>query len=110
MTTIGKTIETLRVAKNLTQKQLADWVKVKQQSVNKWENGTNMPATGKLPLLAEALNTTVEHLLSVNGTPESLQAKVAPAEVEALREVVRAKDEVIESLKAQIQLLKKGVD
>lgn len=60
---IGLCIKKLRVAKGLTQKDLAEKIAVPNRAVWKWERGIDYPEDTTLPLLAEALETSVEELL-----------------------------------------------
>lgn len=61
--TIGKRIRTLRKQHGMTQEQLAEQVGVSPQAVSKWENDNSCPDISILPILAEALNVTVDMLL-----------------------------------------------
>lgn len=60
---IGLYLKELRVAKGLTQKDLAEKIAVPNRTVWKWECGIDCPEYTTLPLLAEALETSVEELL-----------------------------------------------
>ena len=62
-TTIGKRIVILRKQHGLTQEQLAERVGVSAQAVSKWENDQSCPDISTLPLLADALEVSVDHLL-----------------------------------------------
>lgn len=61
---IGKLIMELRKSKNLTQKELAGILNVTDKAVSKWERGVGYPEITLLPNLAEALDITVNELLS----------------------------------------------
>lgn len=58
------TIKTLRLRANLTQVQLAEAVGVKQANISHWESGRCFPRRSLWPKLANALNCTVEELLT----------------------------------------------
>ncbi|MGM0167054.1 hypothetical protein IGI39_002034 [Enterococcus sp. AZ135] len=60
---MGNYIKKLRVAKGLTQKELAEEIFVTNSAVSKWERGLGCPEINTLPLLASVLETTVEELL-----------------------------------------------
>lgn len=62
---VGKQIAARRKARGLTQKELADLLHVTDGAVSKWERGINFPEVTLLEPLAEALNTTVIDLLSL---------------------------------------------
>lgn len=61
---IGKYIQAQRKAAGMTQKQLAQHLNVSFQAVSKWENGDAFPDTGLLLELADALQTTVDSILT----------------------------------------------
>lgn len=64
---IGSIIARQRKVKGLTQKQLADMLKVSNKTISKWETGEGFPDITILPALAEALSITVDELLG--GSP-----------------------------------------
>lgn len=61
---IGSVIARQRKEKGLTQKQLADMLKVSNKTIPKWETGEGFPDITILPALAETLSITVDELLS----------------------------------------------
>lgn len=56
-------IKELRMSRGLTQKELANMLKVKRTTVTMWENGESFPHTDRLLPLAKILNTSVAVLL-----------------------------------------------
>lgn len=61
-------LKELRKQKDLTQKELALRIGANYQQLNKYECGLHTPPLDKLVSLAEALDTTVDYLLT--GDPE----------------------------------------
>lgn len=61
---IGANISKYRKLKNYTQKQLGDLLDVNPKTISKWENGTVGPDITILKSLADALDVSVEELLS----------------------------------------------
>lgn len=61
---IGNYIQSLRKAKKLTQKELAEKLNISFQAVSKWETGESLPDTGILTDLCEILETSVDKLLA----------------------------------------------
>lgn len=61
---IGSNISKYRKLKKYTQKQLGDLLDVNPKTVSKWENGTVGPDITILKSLADALDVSVEELLS----------------------------------------------
>lgn len=64
---IGSVIARQRKEKGLTQKQLADTLRVSNKTISKWETGEGFPDITILPTLAEVLSITVDELLG--GSP-----------------------------------------
>lgn len=61
---INETIKERRLAKNLTQEQVASYLGVTAPAVHKWEKGTSYPDITLLPALARLLDTDLNTLLS----------------------------------------------
>ena len=55
-------IKLLRQRKGMTQKELAEKLRVSQQNVSRWETGEVIPRLNKLKLIAEALECTIDEL------------------------------------------------
>lgn len=62
-TKIGKLILTLRKEKQLTQKQLADSLKISDRTISKWERGLGCPDVSLLNELSEVLQVNIEKIL-----------------------------------------------
>ena len=60
---IGKSIKAARIAKGLTQKELADKIGVKYQNFYGWENGKHVPTTKYLSMIAKYTDVTIEQLM-----------------------------------------------
>ena len=60
----SKRIAFLRKERGYTGEQLAERLQVSPQAVSKWENGKCLPETALLPALAEALNCSIDSLLT----------------------------------------------
>ena len=61
-------IRSLRLARDLTQEQLAERLCVTPQAVSRWETGCSMPDTALLPEIARALDTSIDALFGYNCT------------------------------------------
>ncbi len=66
---IGKFIQTLRKEKNVTQKDLADYLMVTVQAVSKWERGLGFPDFAFLQPIAEYFQISISELLSGERIP-----------------------------------------
>lgn len=71
---IGGKIKTLRLARSMTQEQLAQALHVSAQAVSKWENGSSMPDIQLLPELSVTLGTSIDSLFSL--TDESRFSRI----------------------------------
>ena len=61
--TIGEKISKLRIAKNISQEQLAETLSVSRQSVSKWEMDQALPQIDKVLQLCEIFNVSADELL-----------------------------------------------
>ncbi len=60
---IGNLIYELRVARNMTQKQLAERLCISDKTVSKWERGGGFPDLALLPDIAQVFDIRLEDLL-----------------------------------------------
>lgn len=66
---VAQKIKEARIAKNMTQMNLADAMEVSYQAVSNWERGNSMPDISKLEQLSEILEISIEEMLGKgNGT------------------------------------------
>lgn len=70
---VAKEIREARIAKNMTQMNLADEMGVSYQAVSNWERGGSMPDIGKLEELCQILDLSLEQLLGVRRQVENVQ-------------------------------------
>ena len=61
-----ETLKTLCKARGLSQEELATRLHVVRQTISKWEKGLSVPDADLLVRLADALDTTVSHLLGAD--------------------------------------------
>ena len=64
MAEFGENVRRLREAKGLTQQSLADQLYVTRQAVSRWEGGSRYPDLMTAKKLAEALDSSMDALLS----------------------------------------------
>lgn len=60
---IGEFLKSLRVAKGLTQIELAEHLNVSNKTVSKWESGVGIPELSTLLILADFYDVTVDDIL-----------------------------------------------
>ncbi len=58
-------IKELRIARNLSQEELAKKIDVNQTAVSQWERGVVFPSCEKLMALSSALDCTTDELLGL---------------------------------------------
>ncbi len=67
---LGRRIKQLRKDKLLTQKELANQIGSSHAQLNKYESGLNTPPLDRLLLLAEVLETSIDHMVAGQGHGE----------------------------------------
>ena len=63
---LGLNIKKLRLAKGMTQEELAEYTGVSSRAVSRWENGITYPDISLLPILSNIFEVTVDELLDVD--------------------------------------------
>jgi len=63
---LGNHIYNLRVARGLTQRDIAEKLSISDKAISKWENGTSQPSVYNLQKLADIFDITLEELLKVS--------------------------------------------
>jgi transcriptional regulator with XRE-family HTH domain len=108
-TDIGKRVREQRLAKGMSQMQLAKHLGVTFQQIQKYENGMNRIGSGRLQRIAEALNVPVAHFFKSDGN--SLASTSSPAEdlaIEGAERLLQAFRRIAdnESRRALLQIAK----
>ena len=70
---VAREIREARIAKNMTQMNLADEMGVSYQAVSNWERGGSMPDIGKLEELCRILELSLDQLLGAKSQVENVQ-------------------------------------
>lgn len=60
---IGKIIKKLRINKNITQDDLAEFLGVSTPAISKWENSITYPDIALLPVLANYFNVSIDEIM-----------------------------------------------
>ena len=107
---ISYRIRELRLANNLEQTEVADYLGYKSDTtVSKWENGKNLPTGAKLVKLAKLFNTTTDYILhgkdiNTTASPDSLTQQITDTVVQLTTHnkkiVLRTSEELLERQKA----------
>lgn len=64
--TLGEKIKELRLEKNITQEQLANYLNISYQSVSKWETGGSHPDISMIVPIARFFNITTDELFGLD--------------------------------------------
>lgn len=80
----GQFISRIRMEKGMTQKELAQKVGVTDKAVSKWETGRGMPDISSLDALCNALDVSVNELLSGEVLPPEFYEKKAEENMKTL--------------------------
>ena len=84
---LSDSIKTFRLAKGLSQEELAVKLNVVRQTVSKWEKGLSVPDADLLISLADALDVSVGTLLGEAADPtENTQVQILATKLEILNE------------------------
>ena len=65
MTVFAQRLKELRTENNLTQKQVATKLGIRQQSYTRYENGAGEPSLDTLVAIAKIYNVSVDYLLGL---------------------------------------------
>ena len=60
--TLSESIRHFRTMRNLTQEELANLLFISPQTISKWERGESMPDASLLPMLADALEVSLDRM------------------------------------------------
>lgn len=85
---LGRFIAQRRKELNLTQRELAEALHVTDKAVSKWERGAGCPDISLLEPLAEALELSVDQLLTYQTAPEEPEAAAEPVTSQAVQAVL----------------------
>lgn len=81
----GARIRDRREAVGLTHKQVADKFGITQSAISQWESGATAPKPDQLPLLADALNTSIHYILTGEAGVRQISDATAPS-ISVIRE------------------------
>ena len=84
---VAKKLREARIARNMTQMNLADAMEVSYQAVSNWERGNSMPDISKLSQLCEILEISIDELLGAQpatGTIKKVLKNEEDAETESV--------------------------
>ena len=85
---LGRFIAQRRKERNMTQRELAEKLHVTDKAVSKWERGAGCPDISLLEPLAEALELSVDQLLTYQTAPEEPEAAAEPVTSPAVQAVL----------------------
>jgi len=86
----GTLIAALRKEKGYTQKELAAMLNVTDKAVSKWERGLNFPEITLLEQIAQALDTSVIHLLFLeDATKQEAVSAISTVAIEEKAKLIK---------------------
>ena len=116
---ISYRIRELRLANNLEQTEVADYLGYKSDTtVSKWENGKNLPTGAKLVKLAKLFNTTTDYILhgqdiNTTASPDLLTQQITDKVVQLTPDnkkiVLRTSEELLKEQKNEEETKKNEV-
>ena len=90
-TDIGKRVREQRLAKGMSQMQLATHLGVTFQQIQKYENGMNRIGSGRLQRIAEVLNVPVAHFFKSDAnSPPSIPSPAEDLAIEGAERLLQA--------------------
>lgn len=69
-------LKTLRLAKNLTQKEISELININQGNYSRYEKGTLMPTIETLIELSRFYNVSIDYLLGVDKVNEDIKTQL----------------------------------
>ena len=84
---VARKLREARIARNMTQVNLADAMEVSYQAVSNWERGNSMPDISKLSQLCEILGISIDELLGAQPAAGTIKKVLKNEENKEMREV-----------------------
>jgi transcriptional regulator with XRE-family HTH domain len=85
----GKKLRALRLARGLTQAELAHRAHVRERQIIRWENNQHIPRVESISSLARVLNANVSELLTAEAEEDDEESDPVATLVNAIRALVR---------------------
>lgn len=79
--TVGDNIKKFRQRKDLTQKELAEFLNVTNKAVSRWECGHGLPDIAQLPNIARFFGVSIEELVGEEFPSDSADCKILSSEI-----------------------------
>ncbi|MBR3999564.1 MAG: helix-turn-helix transcriptional regulator [Clostridia bacterium] len=93
--TIGRNIKKLRASKQITQKQLANFLGITEQAVSRWESESGYPDITMLPSIASFFGVSSDTLLGMNMDQREARLAEIRLEIKKLGESGEASEETL---------------
>lgn len=88
MVNMGEKLKSLRIEKNLTQKQVADRIGLAISAVSSYESGTRYPSYDVLVKLARIFHVSTDYLLGITNTRNIDVTGLSDNEIELVSQLV----------------------
>lgn len=101
---VARTIREARIARNMTQMNLADAMEVSYQAVSNWERGNSMPDISKLEQLCQVLGIRLNDLLGGNSSQAvtKVMEATSPAHAQTAEAASPAAEKAAEAISPDI--------
>lgn len=87
---IGNKIKELRIAKNVTQEELASRVNVAKATISAYENGSRLPSYTVLVKLSRIFHVSTDNLLGVDSRYSLDVTALTPHQRSTIQEIIAA--------------------
>ena len=89
---IGEVIKKYRLAKHITQEEMANILNVTPQAVSRWETGVSYPDVAMIPLISKCLNVSADKLLGFeNGESSDSKEPLNQSQIDSIFDYVPRK-------------------
>ena len=89
MINFGKMISKLRRKNKLTQKELADQLKISDKAVSRWENGLSYPDIIQLPRISKIFGVSIDYILNGNSRGITIAGNIVTDIINAIDKAPR---------------------
>lgn len=85
---LSEKIRQIRLAKKISQVELAEMLGVTKQSVSNWENDNIQPSIDMLVKIAKALSVSTDYLLDINNARCLDVSKLTETEIQHIQAII----------------------
>lgn len=90
---LGTKIKTLRIEKNMSQRELADKINISKNSISLYESGKKFPSLKNLCNLAHVLGASTDYLLGLTNDKDMYLYDLTEPQLDILRRTIHQFEE-----------------